>query len=102
MAISDHPLFDNVDLTRVDNMWRPLVLQAIAGLIEREEMCGCQDCVLDVLALALNVLPPRYWVLGGYDAFSPPEKFLEDHDHRRLAEEAVLRGLRMVQANPHH
>jgi hypothetical protein len=47
-------------------------------------------------------LPASYWILGSYDAFSPPEKFYEDSMNVRMAEEAVMKAYRLVQENPHH
>jgi len=102
MEILERPPLDRYDLSRMVNMWEQLVLEIIADMIDRHEMCDCHDCVLDTCALALNSLPPRYWILGSYDAFCPPEKFTDDSANIRLAEEAVLRAYRLVQQNPHH
>ena len=84
------------------NMWEELVMEIIAEMIEKNEICECQDCVLDTAALALNSLPASYWILGSYDAFTPPEKFYEDSTNLRMAEEAVIKAYRLVQQNPHH
>ena len=102
MDIRDKPPLDRYDFTRLVNMWEHLVLEIIAEMIDRHEMCDCNDCVLDTAALALNSLPGTYWILGSYDAFSPPEKFYEDSMNVRMAEEAVMRAYRLVQENPHH
>lgn len=102
MEILERPPLDRYDFSRMVNMWEQLVLEIIADMIDRHEMCDCHDCVLDTCALALNSLPSRYWILGSYDAFCPPEKFTEDSSNIRLAEEAVLRAYRLVQQNPHH
>ena len=102
MNIFDKPPLDRYDFSRVQNMWLKLIAEIIAEMIERNEICDCQDCILDTSALALSSLPPRYWVLGSYDAFSPPEMFYEDSMNVRLAEEAVLKAYRLVQQNPHH
>ena len=102
MDILDRAPLDRYDFSRMVNMWETLVLEVIADMIERNEICNCHDCVLDTCALALNSLPSRYWILGSYDAFSPPEKFTEDPMNVRLAEEAVLKAYRLVQQNPHH
>jgi len=77
-------------------------LDVIVTLIERWEVCDCQDCILDLTALALNSLPPKYWVLGGFDAFSSTGDFLKDSMNQRLAEEAVIKALKLVRENPHH
>jgi len=102
MDILDRPPLDRYDFSRLANMWERLVLEIVADMIERREMCDCQDCVLDTAALALNSLPTRYWILGSYDAFCPPEKFTEDSMNVRLAQEAVMRAYQLVSQNPHH
>lgn len=102
MKILERSPLNRYDFKRMVNMWEALVLEIIADMIERNEMCDCHDCVLDTCALALNSLPSRYWILGSYDAFCPPEKFTEDTMNVRLAEEAVLRAYGLVQQNPHH
>lgn len=102
MKILERSPLNKYDFKRMVNMWEALVLEIIADMIERNEMCDCHDCVLDTCALALNSLPSRYWILGSYDAFCPPEKFTEDTMNVRLAEEAVLRAYGLVQQNPHH
>ncbi len=102
MDILDRPPLDRYDFSRMVNMWEQLVLEVIAEMIEKHEMCDCHDCVLDTSALALNSLPTSYWILGSYDAFSPPEKFYEDSMNVRMAEEAVMKAYRLVQQNPHH
>lgn len=102
MNILERSPLDRYDFSRMVNMWEQLVYEIIADMIERHEMCDCHDCVLDTCALALNSLPSRYWILGSYDAFCPPEKFTEDSMNRRLAEEAVLKAYGLVQQNPHH
>lgn len=102
MDIRERSPLNRYDFSRMVNMWETLVMEVVADMIERNEMCNCHDCVLDTCALALNSLPSRYWILGSYDAFSPPEKFTEDVMNVRLAEEAVLKAYRLVQQNPHH
>lgn len=102
MDILERSPLNRYDFSRMVNMWEALVMEVVADMIERNEMCNCHDCVLDTSALALNSLPSRYWILGSYDAFSPPEKFTEDVMNVRLAEEAVLKAYRLVQQNPHH
>ncbi len=102
LKILDSSPLNRYDFDQMRNMWESIVYQIVAELLERNEMCDCHDCVLDTCALALNSLPPSYWILGSYDAFTPPEKFTEDAENIRLAEEAVQRAYRLVQQNPHH
>ncbi len=102
MSFKDQPPLNRYDFNRLENMWMILILEVISELIAKGEMCDCQDCVLDVTAIALNSLPPKYWVSGKFDAFTPPDAFLADSSNRRLALESVLRAWSLVEKNPHH
>lgn len=102
MTIERHHLFNEYDFQRLENMWMRLILDAIDELIEADEMCSCPECVLDVAALALNLMPPKYWVSGNYNAFTPPELFLGDEKNRQRAKEAVRKSHEQVKKNPHH
>ena len=101
-AVLDKEPLVRYDFSQMRNIWEILVYRALSEMIERNEICNCHDCVLDTCALALNSLPSHYWIFGSYDAFTPPEKFTEDPNNIRLAEEAVLKAYRLVQQNPHH
>lgn len=61
--------------------------------------CRCRECLLDVIALSLNGLPPRYTV-------SLLQKFYETKDEERAFKAeiraAVDRALEKVRRNPHH
>lgn len=102
MNIERHPLLDKYDFTRLENMWLGLIMDVIQELIEKEEMCDCQDCVLDVAALTLNRIPPNYWVSGSYNAFNPPENFRTDPKNLKKARDVVLDSVKQVKKNPHH
>ena len=61
--------------------------------------CACRECSMDVLALALNMLPPRYTV-------SIMQKYHQTPDEQRAFDAevsaAVDRAVKKVQAHPHH
>jgi competence protein ComFB len=65
-------------------------------LSESDRYCSCARCRVDVAALALNTLPPHYFVdpkhAGNTDMGSP----------WILIEMAVREAMERVQANPHH
>jgi len=102
MNIFNHPLHERYDFSLLENMWVKLILDVILELISKKEMCDCHECVLDVIALALNKLPPKYWVSGKFNAFTPPESFIEDPQNLEIAKKAVLESLKQVTQNPHH
>ena len=45
---------------RVFNVAEIIANEKIYDIMERMEMCTCEKCICDVLALALNSLQPKY------------------------------------------
>ncbi len=48
------------DLPKVKNYMETLVYDALDGILDKMDMCKCEKCKLDVIAIALNALPPKY------------------------------------------
>jgi competence protein ComFB len=62
--------------------------------------CRCEKCRLDVMALALNELPPSYVVTPRGEIFAAIDaSYLQKQVD---AEVAVLNAVRMVKASPKH
>lgn len=70
-------------------------------LCSGDEICCCERCRMDVIALALNHLPPKYVV-------SQEGKAFELYRLQGLAQsritvyEEILRAVHTVKARPHH
>ena len=52
-----------------------MVNERIDELLAKNEVCDCQQCKLDVMAIALNKLPPRYIVSEQGELFSKAQAF---------------------------
>jgi competence protein ComFB len=68
-------------------------------LAELKDICTCQDCMMDVAAIALNNLKPNYRVF----LLRPVHR--DDglvKAHFKEIEEAVRKALAVVMARPHH
>lgn len=64
------------------------------------DMCRCEKCRLDVMALALNALPTAYIVTTTGEMFAAIDStYLQNQVN---AEMAVLKALDMVKQNPKH
>lgn len=76
------------------------VFKVIDRLIDEEsDFCTCQDCILDIAAIALNNLPPRYRVF----LVRPVHKDEEVIKARlKKVEEVVRNALNIVKNRPHH
>lgn len=47
---------------RVKNYMESVVYSMLRPVLRKVEMCKCKKCLLDVAAIALNNLPPKYIV----------------------------------------
>lgn len=65
-----------------------------------EDICTCKRCLLDIMALALNKLPPRYVVCDQGEAYVRSSALDQQFKVDTLF--AVLNAVRVVQANPRH
>lgn len=102
MIVSKHALYGKYNFGQLENMWMPLVLDAITELIKTDQMCDCTECVLDVTALSLNQLPCNYWVSGAFNAFLSPDVFIKDEKNQQRALDAVRQSWVQVEKHPHH
>ena len=99
---------DSYNIGNLINVSEKLVFDAIDAVIPgHTEMCKCQDCMLDVAAIALNSLPPRYHA-GKFVALPKnvaglrhyiPEQEREMVEQARAAVEAAIER---VKAHPNH
>ncbi len=101
-------LVDTLFTGELLNINVPYVLAALRVAARRDDhLSKCRDCLIDVAAIALNSLPPRYYG-GGFRSMPPGVRGMahseveqEDklkEDARRAVEEAIA----IVKANPHH
>jgi competence protein ComFB len=94
------PITDRYDFDSLVNEAERMVLQELEKQLNTAvDVCTCQDCVLDMAALALNNVKPSYRVsLMGrvYARSGGNTQYAQD-----LAR-AVREGIAKVKANPSH
>ena len=93
---------DDYDFEHLKNEAENLVLTDLGRQLESfpEPICRCNDCVLDMAAIALNMVKPLYRVslLGGlYTASAMNEK-----TYGTSIREAVFKAIEKVRKNPSH
>ena len=94
-----------LELGNLENLQVDLVVNALRGLLGGgggeipEGMCTCRVCLVDIVALALNSLPPRY-VADRYYKF--PETQEGSSRAKEMARRAVKMAVRRVARRPHH
>lgn len=89
----------------LENLMEAEVIKAIREIIESEEefqegrLCTCHDCLVDIAAIALNMLPPTYVADKYYKFPDPPAK---EQKRRDAVLNAVRFAIRKVIKHPHH
>lgn len=61
--------------------------------------CECRECLLDVTAVALNAIKPRYTVSLLKNMHDTPEELVE---REQAIKAAVLEACHVVKTRPHH
>jgi len=96
----------DLELGNMENLQEDLVVKALEGVLDGSEggellegVCTCRICLVDIVALALNSLPPRY-VADKYYKFPEPQEGAERQ--KDMARRAVRMALRKVSRRPHH
>ncbi len=91
---------DDDNIPRVQNINEPRVIAAVQNLIDTDQLaCSCQECILDIAALALNNTPTRYIVNEFHmNCFEDTHPQPPDEELSAIVWEAVQR----VAQRPHH
>lgn len=92
----------NYDLSILVNDTERMVLEELGRRLETagaDGICDCQDCVIDMAALALNMLRPMYHasLIGTMYAHAA-----ETGDYAETVRNAVSQAIEKVKANPSH
>ncbi len=93
-------LKDNYDLENLVNEAERLVFSELeARLKEYDNICKCQDCVMDMAAYALNHTKPYYRVslMGTIYAHS-----IENTEYAQEVKKAVREAIKKISSNPSH
>ena len=75
------------------------LIEKICAEGEEKSVCACQDCILDIAAIALNNLQPNYRVFLVRPIHRDEEVVMV---HLQKVEEAVRRAIATVEKRPHH
>lgn len=72
----------------------------VREVISRMEACSCPKCVSDILAIALNSLPPRYVTTDMGKQFIQLDSYKKQFETDVVA--ALIKACQVVQASPRH
>jgi competence protein ComFB len=93
---------DNYDFELLKNEAENLVLTELGRQLEsyEGEICTCNDCVVDMAAMAMNSVKPlyRFSILGTLYA----SQAMEDDSYGESVRGAVSAAIERVRKNPSH
>ncbi len=82
------------------NLMEEIVLKAIPDLTVKQNVCSCEQCRLDIAALALNDLPPRYVVTPKGASYARAD-LLEIQKYVDVIG-AITKAIKLVKEHPRH
>ena len=91
------PPFADDEPVKVVNLMEHIVLEKLDSVLEKFKCCTCDQCRRDIVALALNKLPPRYKVLAKGDPTPDP-----DPQTNAAVLTAIIQSILHVRTNPRH
>ena len=93
---------DNYNFEHLQNVTEQMVLNELGRQLESytEPICLCNDCVVDMATMALNMVKPLYKasLLGTIYA----AQAMEDEEYATSLREAVYTAIDRVRKNPSH
>lgn len=82
------------------NISEVLVLEKVGLVMEKMNVCRCESCVNDVIALALNTLPTKYVTTDKGKQYSQLEIYKKQYETDVLA--ALTKACVRIKASPRH
>lgn len=88
-------------MKKINNYTETVVEEVLKEIMaSREDLCKCETCTLDIMAKALNNLPPQYYVSDRGEVFS---KLLASYlETRTKVVTEVTKAIMQVSQEPHH
>lgn len=82
------------------NYMEELVLRMLPTVMNSMDICKCEQCKMDIVAYALNNLPPKYVVSDKGGIFTRLETMQSQFDADIIT--AITRGASLVSENIRH
>jgi competence protein ComFB len=84
----------------IRNYMEDVVLETIDGILNEINCCSCAKCKLDISAIALNSLPPKYVVTRRGQLYTKLAALQNQFDVDIIA--AITKAAVLVSRNPRH
>jgi competence protein ComFB len=76
------------------------VFQRLEEILDDISICQCEKCRMDVAAIALNSLPPKYVVSEKGELYSKVDSLMQQFEVDIIA--AITKAAVIVKRNPRH
>ena len=90
----------NRDKLEIRNYMETCVLDLLGPVLDSLNACQCDNCLLDILAIALNSLPTKYVVTKKGELYTKISNLQNQFDVDIIA--AIAKASVIVSRNPRH
>lgn len=87
-------------MKRLKNYMEDLVKMYMDNLIKDMDICKCEQCCSDIMAIALNNLPSKYVVTNEGETYSKTSILIQQFEIDVISE--ITKAIEMVRKNPRH
>lgn len=87
-------------MPHIKNYMEEIVFKQIKDVLKDIEICTCEKCTMDIAALALNNLPPKYVVTEKGELYSKIDTLKQQFEVDVIA--AITKAAVTVKRNPRH
>lgn len=87
-------------MVTLKNYMEEVVLNLMEGVLDDINMCKCELCVMDIAALALNDLPPKYIATEKGELYSKANSLRNQFEVDVIA--AITKAAVLVKRSPRH
>jgi len=87
-------------MAQLKNYMEEVVFRMMKEVLEDINTCKCEKCMLDIAAIALNDLPPKYFVTEKGELYSKINSLRQQFEVDIIA--AITKAAVLVKRNPRH
>ncbi len=87
-------------MAQIKNYMEEIVFNQMKDVLDDINMCTCEKCILDIAAIALNDLPPKYIVTEKGELFSKINALKQQFEVDVIA--AITKAAVLVKRKPRH
>jgi len=87
-------------MPQIKNYMEEIVFNQMKEVLDDINVCSCEKCILDIAAIALNDLPPKYIVTEKGELFSKINALKQQFEVDVVA--AITKAAVLVKRRPRH